>query len=116
MLMASVDTTKKPARHSDWHRADIKAALEKKGWSVRSLSITSGYEPGSLKFALHRPWPAAEAKIAEAIGVPAPRIWPSRYHRDGTPKSGRGERGLGRIRTKGSTAASARNVDQRGAR
>ncbi len=114
--MPSVDTTKKPARTQDWHRADIKAALEKRGWSVRRLSIASGYSSKSLSLALRRPWPNAEALIADAIGVPAQRIWPSRYHRDGSPKSGRGERGLGRYRAKNSTAPQTSNVHVRGAR
>lgn len=93
--MANIATTKKPAR-SSWHRADIKAALEKRGWSMRRLSLASGYGANSLKLALDRPWPKAEAILAEAIGVPPQRIWPHRYHRDGSPRSGRGERGLGR--------------------
>jgi Ner family transcriptional regulator len=94
----NVDTTKKPAGPSDWHRADIKAALEKKGWSLRSLSIVArvrGRQPARRS---HKPWPRAEQLVAEAIGVPAQRIWPSRYRADGTPKSGRGERGLGRAK------------------
>lgn len=33
-----------------------------------------------------------ECIIGEAINVPANKIWPSRYHPDGTPRSGRGER------------------------
>jgi Ner family transcriptional regulator len=113
--MSNVDTTKKPARQ-DWHRADIKAALEKRGWSLRRLSLSQGYEGRSLATALNTPWPRAEAIIAEQIGVPARRIWPSRYHNDGTPKSGRGERGLGRYKRKRSTARAGSNVHARGAR
>ena len=64
----------------DWHRADIKAALEKAGWSLRSLGKEYGYSPGSLKLALRKPWPKAEAIIAAAIGVKPWEIWPSRYH------------------------------------
>ena len=46
--------TKKTA--IDWHREDIKAALAKKGWSVRQLSLKHGYSNGNpLKNALDRP-------------------------------------------------------------
>ncbi|AJO90357.1 TPA: helix-turn-helix domain-containing protein [Haemophilus influenzae] len=64
----------------DWHREDIKAALAKKGWSLRQLSLKHGYSNGStLKNALDRPWLKGERIIAEAIGVPAEVIWASRY-------------------------------------
>lgn len=116
MPMTSVDTTKKPASKG-WHRADIKAALEKKGWSLRRLSLANGYANKSLSLALHRPWPKAERIVADAIGVPAQRIWPHRYHRDGSPKSGRGERGLGRgYKPEDSTGLAHSNVDRRAAR
>lgn len=108
-FMPSVDTPKKPAL-TDWHRADIKAALEKRGWSLRRLSAHHGYAAGSILMALHAPWPKAERIIARAIGVKPQQIWPSRYHEDGKPKSGRGERGLGR-RIKNSTGPAGRNVD-----
>ncbi|TQE40972.1 Nlp family transcriptional regulator [Aggregatibacter actinomycetemcomitans] len=70
--------TKKTA--IDWHREDIKAALAKKGWSLRQLSLKHGYSNGStLKNALDRPWLKGERIIAEAIGVSAEVIWASRY-------------------------------------
>jgi len=112
--MRSVDSHKKPAL-PDWHRADIKAALEKKGWSLRRLSIKHGYGAGSIKLALRLPWPKAEKLIAAAISVKPQQIWPSRYHANGTPKSGRGERGLGRYRAKNSTSRVVRNVHEKAA-
>ncbi|MBB3061907.1 helix-turn-helix domain-containing protein [Microbulbifer rhizosphaerae] len=70
---------KKPAR-KDWHRADIKAALEKAGWSLRRLSRHHGYKsPGTLTKALDAPWPKGERIIAAAIGIDPETIWPSRY-------------------------------------
>jgi Ner family transcriptional regulator len=116
IVMPTVDTTKKPARTADWHRADIKAALEKSGWSLRSLSISNDYDAKSLAYALSKPWPRAEKIIATAIGIRAQRIWPSRYNSDGTPKSGRGERGLGRSKSKRSTGRGAGNVHLEGSR
>ncbi|WP_215782049.1 helix-turn-helix domain-containing protein [Paludibacterium sp. B53371] len=63
----------------DWHRADIVAALHKKGWSLRKLSVGVGLSPGALNNGLDRPWPKAERIIAAAIGEAPETIWPSRY-------------------------------------
>ncbi|WP_316154760.1 helix-turn-helix transcriptional regulator [Cupriavidus sp. BIC8F] len=93
--MNKLNTPKKPALQ-DWHRADIKGALEKAGYSLRQLSIQHGYSQGALKNALYLPWPVAERIIAAAIGLHASEIWPTRYDADGNPKSGRHQRGLGR--------------------
>ncbi|MDA0148821.1 helix-turn-helix domain-containing protein [Vibrio sp. LaRot3] len=64
---------------SDWHRADIKAALEKKGLNYAELSRKSGLKSGTLHNALVRHWPKGEKIIADAIGVTPEVIWPSRY-------------------------------------
>lgn len=75
--MSEAKGQKKPV--NDWHSADIKAALEKAGWSLRRLSVYHGYQPGTLKTALIRRWPRGERLIASAIGVDPAIIWPSRY-------------------------------------
>ena len=49
----------KNATPKNWHRADIVAALKKKGWSLRALK--------------------GERIIAAAIGVKPEEIWPERY-------------------------------------
>jgi len=64
---------------ADWHHANIIAALKKKGWTLRRLSIYHGYSPGLCRHALVKRYPNAERLIAEAIGVPPWVIWPSRY-------------------------------------
>lgn len=107
-----MDTSKKPARE-DWHKADIVAVFRKRGMSLQRLARLHGYAVDSAHGALHRPWPKFERLIAEALGVQPQDIWPSRYHPDGAPKSGRGERGLGRYKAKSSAAAAARNVKAR---
>jgi Ner family transcriptional regulator len=67
---------------SDWHRADIIAALHKKGWSLRQLAIRHGYKtPSALGNALECSYPKAEKIIAAAIGVPPEIIWPSRFEK-----------------------------------
>lgn len=83
--MSALQTVKKTAR-ADWHRADVVAALHKKGWSLRKLSRESGLSDSTLKTALDRPYLKAETIIAAAIGIPPQDIWPERYaKRDFTP-------------------------------
>ena len=76
-----MDTSNAPKKTAieDVHRADIVAALRKKGWSLRALSLQSGLAAGTLKAALERPYPKAERIIAAAIGVAPEAIWPLRY-------------------------------------
>ncbi|WP_275920554.1 helix-turn-helix domain-containing protein [Burkholderia semiarida] len=65
---------------SDWDKADIKHALEKKGWNLRQLAKRSGYSNSSaLRKAFDAPYPKVERIIADAIGVAPEVIWPSRY-------------------------------------
>jgi len=87
--------TKKPTS-KDWHAADIIAAVRKTGTSLYKLSRELGYASGTLQQAIHRPYPKCERIIAEHLNVLPQAIWPSRYNEDGTTKSSRGERGLGR--------------------
>lgn len=64
---------------TDWHNADIIAALKKKGTSLAAVSRLAGLHSTTLANALNRKWPKGERLIAEAIGVRAEVIWPSRY-------------------------------------
>jgi len=66
-------------KDQDWHRADIRAELEKRGTSLRKLSREAGLSENTLRNALDRKWPKGERIIADAIGVSPRTIWPSRY-------------------------------------
>jgi len=77
-------TATRPAP-KDWHKADIKAALEKGGWTFRSLASHLEVSHAALTSALIKPYPASERRIAEAIGVHPMVLWPSRYDEDGKP-------------------------------
>lgn len=63
----------------DWHRADIKAALEKKGLNLTKLSLKAGLSEATLRNVFRVKYPKAERIIAKAIGVSPETIWPSRY-------------------------------------
>lgn len=64
---------------TDWHAADIKAALEKKDTNLSKLSIDNQLKPRTLGNALRVSYPKAERIIANCIGVKPEDIWPSRY-------------------------------------
>lgn len=63
----------------DWHQADIIAAIKKKGTTIAAVSRHAGLSSSTLSNALTRKWPKGERLIAEAIGVKAEVLWPSRY-------------------------------------
>ena len=70
----------------DWHKADIKAALEKVGWSLSRLSRVNKLHRQAAALALRTSWPRMERLIADAIGVTPQEIWPSRYDKSGNSK------------------------------
>ena len=77
--MRNKKQTKKQS-NKDWHKADIKAELEKAGWSLRRLSFHCGYKhPDTLKRVFQQNWPKGEKLIADAIGQKPENIWPTRY-------------------------------------
>jgi len=85
---------KKAGRKKDWHPADIVAAIRKAGWSLRKLSLHHGYADAStLSKAIERPWPKGQKLIADAIGVPPEKIWPSRYEQNSTPARANARKG-----------------------
>lgn len=91
--------SKKPASQ-DWHRADVIAAFKKRGTTITRVARELGMCDSYLMQATGKPYPKAERILAEYLGMNPQDIWPSRYNLDGTPKSGRGERGLGRHYTR----------------
>lgn len=71
------------SKHSNWHRADIIAAIHKTGISLATLSRQNGLAPGTLSNALHRRWPRGEQIIADHLNLSPEEIWPSRYEKFG---------------------------------
>ena len=65
--------------NKDWHQADIIAAIKKKGTTMAAVLRRAGLSSSTLSNALTRKWPKGERLIADAIGVKAETIWPSRY-------------------------------------
>ncbi|WP_145589803.1 helix-turn-helix domain-containing protein [Yersinia rochesterensis] len=82
---------------SDWHPADIIAAIRKKGSSLSAVSRNSGLSSSTLTNALTRPWPKGEYIIADFLDVHPSEIWPTRYY---DPYSGEKINREARIRKK----------------
>lgn len=81
-----METTRRPkkASHQDWHPADIVAALHKRGLTLRKVAEQYDVTPPAVIKALRERNLPSERRIAEAIGIPAQQIWPSRYNPDGS--------------------------------
>lgn len=75
--MMHVQTNQKNTH--DWHRADVIAALHKRGWSVASLAKAHGLGVSTLRSALDKPYPKSERLLADAIGIAPEEIWPERF-------------------------------------
>ncbi|RPE81812.1 helix-turn-helix domain-containing protein [Vulcaniibacterium tengchongense] len=109
--MPTAAAPKKPAPQ-DWHPSDIKAALDKAGWSLRQLGFEHGYTgDSSLSEVFRRAWPKAEGIIASAIGLRPQEIWPSRYDANGNPnrRRGRAPKRPAHASCKATTRAGGRN-------
>jgi len=101
-------STKKTSRE-DWHPADIKAALDKAGWTLRALAAHHGVKAAStFSHTFERSYPLNEKRIADAIGVAPQEIWPSRYNDDGTKKP----RGMRALRLKSTQSRCQRNGNE----
>ena len=82
-------STHKNQPRSDWHPADIKAALAKKKYTFARIAREYGYVDNSPNMVLHKAWSQIEEIVARIIGCKAADIWPSRYDRRGRPLKSR---------------------------
>ncbi len=69
-----------------WHREDIKAAIRKRGATLRGLECRHGFSMGAFNKALTRRFPNVHAIIAGYIGVERQIIWPQFYDASGAPR------------------------------
>ena len=78
-------------RQADWHRADVLAALKKRGWTLKAVGQQAGYaNEDSAYHVLRTAMPRVEEVIARILALPPQTIWPSRYDDRGLPKGWRG--------------------------
>ena len=67
----------------DRHPEDLKSELRKRFGTLHAFERSYKLPPFSASAALRRPYEAAESAIAEAVGLSAHLIWPSRYDASG---------------------------------
>lgn len=72
----------------DWHPADIKAAMAKKGWTFARVAREYGYAPSGPNMVMWKAWPVVEQIVADIVGVHPSDIWPSRYDQRRQPLRG----------------------------
>ncbi|MEO0034382.1 MAG: hypothetical protein RLZZ501_405 [Pseudomonadota bacterium] len=82
-----------------WHRADIRAAVEKAGKTLGQLALDNGQKEWACRHALTRRHPPGEKAIAAFIGVPLWELWPDRW-RAPRVKGGEPSRIDNRVRSK----------------
>jgi Ner family transcriptional regulator len=85
-----------------WHRADIIAAVRKRGSTLAGVGRTIGLSRKSMSWALIRRHERANLAIAAFLGLPAHELWPSWYPpiSSSAPKSSASARKESRIPTK----------------
>ena len=66
------------------HPADIKAEIEKRNQSLTSLARKHGYSQSAFSMAIRKPYPRVEKIIAQFLGISLHRLFPDRWHSDGT--------------------------------
>lgn len=70
---------------SGWHREDIKAAIRKRGASLRALALKHSLDPSTMSRALRERFPTYNRVISEFLRVPVQELWPHWYGPNGAP-------------------------------
>jgi Ner family transcriptional regulator len=76
-LILGMHTNSATAAQTDWHPADVIAALRKRNTSLRQLALKNDYT--HIDRVLREHWLAAEQVVAKALGMKPEQIWPTRY-------------------------------------
>lgn len=74
------------------HPADIKAAIYKKGFTLKELSISRGFKPQDVSNCFETGRPSVEVAISEFLDISLYVLWPDRYRPDGLRKNPRDSR------------------------
>lgn len=62
-----------------WHRADIRAAIEKRGKTLTQLALDASLPAWACRHALHHRHIPGERAITKFLGVPLWELWPDRW-------------------------------------
>jgi Ner family transcriptional regulator len=72
-----------------WHRADIIAAIHKRGSSLAQLGRENGLGDSTLRASLHTPRTPSNRIIAAFLGASLHDLWPAWFDRNGRLIGGR---------------------------
>lgn len=61
------------------HPADIRAAVEKRGSTLKAVSLAAGLNPHACRLALRQRHIGGEQALAEFLGQPVWKLWPDRW-------------------------------------
>lgn len=73
----------------NWHPADIKAAVAKRGSNLARIAREHDIDPGTTSKALRAACYSGEQAIAAFLGIHPKVIWPTRYDERGNPRHAR---------------------------
>ncbi len=71
-----------------WHRADIIAAVRRKGSNLAQIGRENGFARATMYWALGKRHPRANLAIAAFIGVDPHEIWPRFFSPTDAPSGG----------------------------
>lgn len=74
-------TTPAPVRNQ--HPEDVKAAVRKRGTTLKNLALQTGLSESACRMALLEPVPAANRAIAEFLQTSVDRLWPEWFDSKG---------------------------------
>ncbi|MBE0599379.1 MAG: helix-turn-helix domain-containing protein [Desulfuromonadales bacterium] len=92
-------TPRRRQARTDWHPADIKAALAKAGYTFARIARENDFKV-STSNVLRTMWPRVESIVGEILGVHPAEIWPSRYDAQGNPLRSRGPANVSKRRAR----------------
>ena len=81
--------TRKPSRgkprKKGWDKHRIKAEINRRGETLRSLEDRFDLSPNTLSVSLLKRFPRGDEVIAAFLQIPLYQLWPDRYDEDGFP-------------------------------
>lgn len=66
-------------RRKAWDKHKIFAEINRRGHTLKSLSVQGGLHPNSCSNSMFKPFPKADLVISQFLNVPLCELWPDRY-------------------------------------
>ncbi|MDE1149676.1 MAG: helix-turn-helix domain-containing protein [Azospirillaceae bacterium] len=66
-----------------WHPADIRAAVEKRGSTLKAVAVAAEVHEDACRFALRHRHVGGERALSEFLNIALWELWPDRWSRHG---------------------------------